>query len=131
MVNRQTKTVGRGLALLGAAIIALAACATLPPTANLPERHPEELDKGRAVCTDCHDAQGEITYANYNHRNDCHAAKLELKPSIRQQSESYREMPHRGDYISRHRIDARVDPTSCFRCHGSPKTSTSCAPCHG
>lgn len=158
MSDRRSRTVGRGLALLGAALLALAACASLPSTATLPERHPEGLDKGRAVCTDCHDAQGEITYSDFNHRNDwasahrlrtygqervcamchrthfcndCHALDLELKPSIRQQSETYREMPHRGDYVSRHRIDARIDPSSCFRCHGSPKTSKSCAACHG
>ena len=70
MSDRRSRTVGRGLALLGAALLALAACASLPSTATLPERHPEELDKGRAVCTDCHDAQGEITYGDFNHRND-------------------------------------------------------------
>jgi hypothetical protein len=26
-------------------------------------------------------------------------------------------MPHTGDYLSRHRIDGRLDPVSCRRCH--------------
>jgi hypothetical protein len=39
-------------------------------------------------------------------------------------------MPHRGDYVTRHRIDGRIDPTACFRCHGSPKRAKLCASCH-
>jgi hypothetical protein len=62
--------------------------------------------------------------------NDCHATRVELKPSERHKTETYRRMPHRGNYLARHRIDGRVDPTSCFRCHGNPKTARTCSPCH-
>jgi hypothetical protein len=32
--------------------------------------------------------------------------------------------------LTRHRIDGRINPTKCFRCHGAPKTARSCTPCH-
>lgn len=112
-----------------------------------------------SVCTDCHDSQDQtFVWEQFNHtvyfaqqhklqanhyeqvctmchqRNfcfDCHATRVELKPSQKNQSETFRKMPHRGDYLSRHRIDGRVDPTSCFRCHGNPETEKSCVKCHG
>ena len=134
------------------------ACAMMKAGYVIPEQHPEKLGKGNPVCTDCHDPKGEYVpfkrfnhtpYFTENHRleanqasqicamchresfcNDCHATNVELKPSIKNQTDTYRSMPHRGDYLSRHRIDGRVDP-SCIRCHGNPKTNTRCAPCHG
>jgi hypothetical protein len=63
--------------------------------------------------------------------NDCHATYVELKPSIKNQDATYRRSPHRGDWLSRHRIEGSLDPTSCIRCHRNPKTATTCAPCHG
>jgi hypothetical protein len=139
--------------------LALGACGTLGGSQSLPRTHPEELPLGRPTCTMCHEAQnGPVDYARLDHRtnwtqthrsearrqervcglchqqsfcNDCHTTRVELKPSIKNQPQTYRNFMHRGDYLSRHRIDARVDPTSCFRCHGNPKTSKTCAPCHG
>jgi hypothetical protein len=111
------------------------------------------------MCTECHEPRTEyVDYERLNHHpyfadnhrqeayqqerlcamchqtsfcNDCHATRVELKPSIKNQTETYRRLPHRGDYITRHRIDGGIDPTSCFRCHGNPKTAISCARCHG
>ncbi|MBU0480080.1 MAG: cytochrome C [Proteobacteria bacterium] len=125
----------------------------------LPREHPEKLPRGNPVCTDCHDAANDsISFKRFNHTlyftenhkfeanqgsevcsmchresfcADCHAADVELKPSIRNQSDTYRRTPHRGDYLARHRIDGRIDPTSCFRCHGNPKAAERCASCHG
>lgn len=139
-------------------VVILAACTT---AYQLPAQHPEEaeLGKNRPICTDCHDARNEtfdydrfshdITWSD-NHRfaayqqeqvcnmchqqsdcNDCHGVRVELKPSTKAPDETYRRMPHRGDFLSRHRIDGRMDPTSCFRCHGNPKSAKTCAPCHG
>jgi hypothetical protein len=145
---------------VAASLTLLAACATLHGGLDLPDRHPEELPAGeRPTCTECHDPSGEsLNYEQFNHTaifadthrqqayqnervcslchqtsfcNDCHATRVELKPSIKNQTETYRRMPHRGDYLSRHRIDGRVDPTSCFRCHGNPKNAQTCIPCHG
>lgn len=138
-------------------MVFVGACATLQGSWRLPAQHPE-VDPGRPVCTECHEPRSEefpferfdhSVFFMENHRqatyqaeqvcrmchatsfcNDCHATRVELKPSDRNRTENYRRMPHRGDYLSRHRIDGRIDPTSCFRCHGNPKTSRSCAPCH-
>ena len=91
-------------------------------TADFGKSHRPEATQGEAVCAMCH----QTSFCN-----DCHATRVELKPSLKNQTETYRSMPHRGDYLSRHRIDGRVDPTSCFRCHGNPKSARTCANCHG
>lgn len=144
-----------------AALLLVAACTGLQSRYEPMALHPSAEDLGEApkVCTDCHDARDEnVAYESYvhtadyglNHRtqankgeaicamchqtsfcNDCHAARTELKPSLKNQTETFRPMHHRGDYLSRHRIDGRVDPTSCFRCHGNPKSAQTCARCHG
>ena len=128
---------------------------------SLPARHPADagLSHTRPICVDCHEARSDqLAFVDFNHTptfatthrlvasrsaqicamchqqsfcNECHATGVELKPSLKNQSDTYREMPHRGDYQSRHRIDGRVDPTSCYRCHGNPKTAQTCRPCHG
>ena len=144
-----------------AILLLVAACAGLQSSYVPPATHPGAADLGEQpkVCTNCHDARGEfVAYGRFvhtadfgmNHRaqayqgeavcamchqtsfcNDCHATRIELKPSLKNQSETYRTMPHRGDYLSRHRIDGRLDPTSCFRCHGNPKSAKTCVSCHG
>ena len=142
--------------LIALVVISLAACAT---AYRLPAEHPEKLESARPTCTDCHDASDDnIDYGRFSHTinwgadhrmaaaqneqvcamchqqsycNDCHGVGIELKPSTKAPDDVIRQMPHRGDYLSRHRIDGRMNPTSCFRCHGNPKTSQTCAPCHG
>lgn len=150
----------RPLTLL-AVLLLVAACAGLQSSYTPPATHPSAADLGEqpTQCTNCHDARGEhVAYGRYVHTatfgsehrqeayqgeaicamchqssfcNDCHATRVELKPSLKNQVETYRSAPHRGDYLSRHRIDGRVDPTSCIRCHGNPKSARSCARCHG
>lgn len=139
------------------AVIA-AGCAALQGVSSVPPVHPEELEEA-PTCTECHEASDEgFVYARFNHTpvfvrdhrmevyqqeqvcsmchtesfcNDCHVTRVELKPSLKLQTENYRQLPHRGDYLSRHQIDGRIDPTSCFRCHGNPKSAQTCNPCHG
>lgn len=156
MVNKRTLSILTLLAIL----LLVAACAGLQSSFTLPARHPDaaELTVSPTVCTDCHEGGQELPYERYvhtadwgmNHRaqayqgeavcamchqtsfcNDCHATRVELKPSLKNQSETFRSSPHRGDYLSRHRIDGRLDPTSCFRCHGNPKSAKTCVGCHG
>lgn len=142
--------------LLGLATISLVACAV---TYQVPSQHPEKLGASRPVCTDCHDAiDDNLNYDRYTHTinwgaehrlaayqgeqvcamchqqsycNDCHGVRVELKPSTRSPDDVISKMPHRGDFLTRHRIEGRINPTSCFRCHGNPKTARTCAPCHG
>jgi hypothetical protein len=142
-------------------VLALAACVSHQSEWKLPLRHPADagLDQRPPICTACHDAKdanfnwqrfNHDAYFGDNHRqqayqnsrvcgmchqqsfcNDCHATRVELKPSIKNQTETYRRSPHRGDWLSRHRIEGSLDPTSCIRCHRNPQTATACAPCHG
>lgn len=146
--------------ILPAILLLVTACTNLPSSSTLPAKHPsaEEIGAEPKVCTDCHDPQGTVAFKRFVHTadwgkshraegyqaadvcaichetsfcNDCHASRVELKPSDKNDTEPYRSMPHRGDYLTRHRIDGKIDPTSCFRCHGNPKASRTCAPCHG
>ncbi len=142
-------------------ILLLAACALDKSGYVPPDKHPVDADlpPKPPICTDCHERHNEnFNWAQFNHtiywgqdhrlpasrqnrvcsmchtRNfcsDCHATRVELKPSDKNPTETYRRMQHRGDYLSRHRIDGRVDPSSCFRCHGNPKTAENCVRCHG
>ena len=128
---------------------------------RLPKEHPPiyEMGERRVYCVRCHGYENEeMVYERYNHTpfftdnhrlvtyqdeevcaichaqsfcNNCHATRVELKPSLKNQTENFRRMQHRGDYLSRHRIDGRIDPTSCIRCHGNPKGAQTCKPCHG
>jgi len=145
--------------LLAVTLLFVYACASKQGAGYVfPPVHPEELEPGRPMCSDCHDGNDRIVYARFNHTatftdnhrqlayqyeqacdmchqprfcNECHGVRVEEKPSDRDGTSTYRRTPHRGDYLARHRIDGRVDPTSCFRCHGNPKTAQTCAPCHG
>ena len=148
------------LVLLALPLTLLVACAALDGGYVLPAQHPPEAELGRnrPMCTECHDARDEhLVYADFNHTayfteshravasssaqvcamchqqsfcNTCHATGIELKPSDKNESDTYQRTPHRGDYLSRHKIDGRIDPASCYRCHGNPKAARACAPCH-
>ena len=60
---------------------------------------------------------------------DCHGSKEELKPSVKHFDAPERTLPHRGNYLFQHRIDGKIDPTPCFRCHGR-QNNTMCRRCH-
>jgi hypothetical protein len=77
------------------------------------------LAKGSAqTCAACHDQ----TYCA-----DCHDAQTTpMRQAIRFPEEVQREFIHRGDYVSRHMIEAQANPASCARCHGTPF----CQSCH-
>lgn len=139
----------------------LSACVTNQADWNPPLQHPTDagLSKRPPICTDCHAAKdGKINWQRFNHDvyfgenhrqqasqdsrvcnmchqpsycNDCHATRVELKPSDKDQTGTFRRSPHRGDWLARHRIEGALDPTSCIRCHKNPKAASSCVPCHG
>lgn len=146
--------------LLAASLLLLAACAAQKGY-RMPTSHPQifELGERREFCTKCHGFKKEpLDFERYNHTalfteshrlvayqdervcalchsqsfcSDCHATRVELKPSLKNQTKNFSRMQHRGDYLARHRIEGRMDPTSCFRCHGNPKSAQTCLPCHG
>lgn len=124
----------------------------------LPLQHPQE-DGDLKRCSTCHDTEPDgFPYRRYehtplfgdNHRltaagsqrvcnmchqasfcSDCHGVGAGLKPSVKDHTNTPRSAPHRGDYLVRHRIDGRLNPAKCFRCHGRPKAAKTCRPCHG
>ncbi len=64
-----------------------------------------------AVCAQCHDQ----TYCAR-----CHATSTApFRPEIRFPERVDSNFIHRGDYVSRHQIEANADPASCRKCHGS------------
>jgi hypothetical protein len=69
-------------------------------------------------CAACHDQ----TYCA-----DCHSgATVAQRQSILFPEAVQRDFIHRGDYQSRHMIDAGANPASCRKCHGS----AFCDSCH-
>lgn len=126
----------------------LIACVT---TVSLPAKHPMEVT-GMPVCSTCHTdwrtamdhredwasrhqfpaAQQKRTCELCHTQAfcaDCHANKEELKPSDKYKDAPQRSMPHRGDYVNQHKIDGKLDPASCFPCHGY-KNNERCRTCH-
>ena len=134
-------------------------CSAVSQTPSVPPKHPEELPAGRADCAECHSdlSTGALKpYASFKHSvvfirehamyaaqgqnlcqschgasfcQGCHARSEELKPSTRMGDRPDMTLPHRGDYIVLHPLDGRLDPGSCFRCHGN-KNDVKCRACH-
>lgn len=126
---------------------------------SLPAAHPEALGEKRVLCSECHDEQTKGTikplvsfshtpafikdhriYAGSGDRlcsvchavsfcNDCHSTKNEIKPSLKLGNRPDRELIHRGDFMTRHRIEGKIDPASCYRCHGRTNNEQ-CRSCH-
>lgn len=147
------------LFMLAAAALTITACSLFSTEASLPAWHPEELAEGRPMCAECHEDQIRGTmkpYASFNHSqdfikshrlyaareaqlcaachkgsfcNDCHANKMEIKPPIKLGNRPDRELIHRGDYLTLHKIDGKIDPGSCFKCHGRANNEK-CIVCH-
>lgn len=147
------------ISLLAAIVLASACSRMLSPEMSLPGRHPYDLGEGRAVCGGCHEGGIRGTGRAFaaldhtpdfvgNHRlygarderlcalchrgsfcSDCHAKETETKPSVKNGNRPDRELIHRGDYLSLHMIDGKMDPTGCYRCHGRGNNEK-CTLCH-
>lgn len=68
-------------------------------------------------CVQCHDQ----TYCA-----DCHSPTSLARASVRFPEKVTAGFIHRGDFVSRHGIEARSDPQSCRKCHGQRY----CRSCH-
>lgn len=130
-------------------VFALYACAN---TISIVKQHPEKVT-GLSDCSECHTdiwkafnhkapsffekhryyAQQQRTACEACHEqsfcSDCHAHKEEIKPSDKYADVPERTLPHRGDYLSQHKIDGRIDPVSCAKCHGR-QNNERCKICH-
>lgn len=139
---------GAAATFLLAAVALAGACAGPQSAARV---HPEAVATA-PLCSSCHDAgRADIDHdaswmsshgraavrdqrvCELCHRPascaDCHGAREELKPSVKRGSRFDPATPHRGDYLSQHRADGRIDPASCFPCHGR-KNDRRCRTCH-
>jgi hypothetical protein len=72
------------------------------------------------LCTSCH----KVSFCT-----DCHASRSEIKPSTFYGYRPDREMPHRGNFLTLHKIEGKLDPASCYRCHGRSNNER-CNSCH-
>jgi hypothetical protein len=136
------------LLLLAAAALTLFSCAH---TQSIAAIHPVEVT-APPMCSDCHtDGRAALNHtADFSSRHrfyakqqsrtcgvchkesfcsDCHAHKEELKPSDKYKDSPDRGLPHRGDYLNQHKIDGRINPASCFPCHGR-QNNERCLVCH-
>ena len=129
-------------------VIVFVACAAHQ---SMAKKHPMEV-QGMPVCSTCHtDGRAALDhntdfitrhkfYASQQKMTcelchapafcaDCHAHKEELKPSDKYKDAPQRTMPHRGDYLNQHKIDGKLNPASCFPCHGR-QNNERCKQCH-
>ena len=60
---------------------------------------------------------------------DCHTNQVEMKPSTRYGDRPDRDMQHRGNFMTMHKIEGKLDPASCYRCHGRANNER-CVACH-
>ncbi|HSQ53996.1 MAG TPA: cytochrome C [Candidatus Bathyarchaeia archaeon] len=134
-------------------------CSAISQTDSVPPKHPEELAGMRPDCRECHEdvSTGALKpYASFRHSTvfikqhsmyasqgqnlcaschapsfcqTCHIRQDELKPSTKMGDRPGRVFQHRGDYVVLHQLDGRLDPGSCFRCHGN-KNDVRCQACH-
>lgn len=155
MMRRATRRVLLGAAVLALTF----GCSVVSKTPSVPPKHPEELAGWRADCRECHSdvSTGALKpYASFRHSvvfikqhapyavqgqalcaschgpsfcQGCHARSEELKPNTRMGDRPDMILPHRGDYIVLHQLDGRIDPGSCFKCHGN-KNDARCRACH-
>lgn len=72
------------------------------------------------LCSTCHKS---------SFCNDCHTNQVEMKPSLKYGNRPDRDMPHRGNFMTMHRIEGKLDPASCYRCHGRANNER-CISCH-
>ncbi len=138
-----------GVFLIVALACGLFACAA---SHSMAAKHPVTLAAAKPVCSDCHtdwkttfdhrsdyltkhkflaDQQREVCSVCHEESfcADCHAHKEEIKPSDKFKDTPERSMPHKGDYINQHKIDGKVNPGSCFPCHGR-ENNDKCRLCH-
>ena len=129
--------------------------AKAPPMAACTSCHNHQRDFAQARCTPCHvDLKGYKPETAFAHQGDwlhthgslarssadtcaachdqtycaqCHSPQTAAgRPSILFPERVDRAFIHRGDYVSRHMIEAGANPASCRRCHGP----AFCQACH-
>ena len=115
-------------------------------------KHPVEVETP-VICSSCHtdwraSMDHSAEFGRFRHKysamqnkqscglchaesfcSDCHANREQLKPSDKYKDAPERALPHRGDYLNQHKIDGRINPASCMKCHGR-QNNERCLACH-
>jgi hypothetical protein len=99
---------------------ALKPFAAFDHTPGFVKAHAQQATQDRNTCAACH-AQSFCA--------DCHGGKVALKPAIALSDRPDRMAPHRGDFMTLHKIEGKMDPSSCFKCHGRANNEK-CKVCH-
>lgn len=81
------------------------------------QRHGSAAKGGATVCGHCHQ---ESTCA------ECHSRNAPMVPSLLRLDKVGNAQHHRGDFMSRHAIEAKLDGNSCTTCHAQ----STCNSCH-
>jgi hypothetical protein len=80
-------------------------------------RHAEYARKSAQGCVQCH---------TESYCLDCHSKHEGLKPSLKFPEKVRAGLIHRGDWMTVHRVEAKVDSASCLKCH----VTGECDKCH-
>jgi hypothetical protein len=80
-------------------------------------RHGEPARADSRLCSQCHDP---------SYCEDCHLSAPGMQLEVIEPMLQHRDFIHRGDFISRHGIEADLERGTCARCHGTPF----CDDCH-
>lgn len=94
--------------------------ASLDHTTDFVKNHKYQANQEANSCASCH---GQSFCA------DCHGGKVPMKPATRLSDRPDRIAPHRGDYMTLHRMEGKMDPSSCYTCHGRANNDK-CRACH-
>jgi len=94
--------------------------ASFDHTSDFVKNHRFQANRDLATCASCH-AQAFCS--------DCHGGKTAMKPSVKLGDRPDRATPHRGGYLTLHRMEGKIDPSSCYKCHGRANNDK-CITCH-
>ncbi len=94
--------------------------AALDHTPGFVKNHRYQANQDSSTCASCH---------SQSFCSDCHGGKVPMTPATKWGNRPDRDMPHRPGYLSIHRMDGKLDPAGCFKCHGRANNDK-CTACH-
>lgn len=89
-------------------------------TPDFAKNHRSAANVDSGTCATCHAPSFCV---------DCHGGKVAMKPATRLSDRPDRMAPHRGDFLTMHKIEGKLDPSSCYSCHGRANNDK-CRACH-
>lgn len=84
---------------------------------NFLAEHAVFAKRSTQTCTQCH---------SQAYCNGCHSRNQSIKPSLQFPEKVKASFIHRGDWITAHRIEAKVEDGRCLKCH----SISECSKCH-